>query len=105
MNDSKSEAALHDGAPESSIHYKAKKAVLYATRGWVSHRALGPEDFYVVSFSRTRQYWKTILSTHQSHSKYYEVTYNGILDAVVVDVYQKHSAHNFMGEALDNFHI
>lgn len=105
MNDSKDEEALHDGRLESDIHHKAKKAVLYATRNWVSHRDIGLEDLSVVWFSKDLPSWKILLHTNQHYGKYYEVTYNGVHDVVFVDVYQKHAPVNFMGEALDNFHI
>lgn len=52
-------------------------------------RLIGPEDVYVVWFSKTLQNAKALLSTPLPDGMYYEVTLNGDKDEIYFDAYKK----------------
>lgn len=51
----------------------------------------GPEDFYVVWFSKTLQNFKALVSTDLISGQYWEITYNGDKRETYVDAYVKQS--------------
>ncbi len=51
----------------------------------------GPEDFYVVWFSKTLQNWKALVSTDLMSGQYWEITHNGNKKETYVDAYVKHN--------------
>jgi hypothetical protein len=53
------------------------------------HITFGPDEVYVVWFSKTLQNWKALLSTTLPDGKYYEVTYDGDRQRTYLDVYTK----------------
>ena len=52
-------------------------------------KQIGLEDVYVVSFCKTLQNWKALLSTNVRDGVYYEITHNGDKNETYVDVYKK----------------
>jgi hypothetical protein len=56
---------------------------------------LHPTDVHVVWFSKTLQNWKALVSTTLLDGLYYEVTYNGDMNSVYIDVYKKLENHVF----------
>ena len=53
------------------------------------HITFGPEDVYVVWFSKTLQNWKALVSTVLPDGMYYEVTFDGDRDTAYLDAYKK----------------
>ena len=47
------------------------------------------ENVYVVWFCRTLQNWKCLISTDLLDGTYYEVTYDGAVGSIYLDVYKK----------------
>jgi hypothetical protein len=50
---------------------------------------LGPNDVYVIWWSKTLQNWKALISTNLPDGRYYEVTYDGDREQTFLDVYVK----------------
>ena len=70
----------------SKIVYDHVKARLEKTD---THVTFGPDEVYVVWFSKTLQNWKALLSTTLPDGMYYEVTFNGDAREAYVDAYKK----------------
>jgi len=49
----------------------------------------GPQDVYIVWYSKTLQNHKALLSTSISDGMYYECTYNGDKNEIYFDTYKK----------------
>lgn len=47
------------------------------------------ESVYVVWFCKTLQNWKALISTNLLDGTYYEVTYDGAMGSIYLDVYKK----------------
>jgi hypothetical protein len=47
------------------------------------------ESVYVVWFCRTLKNWKALVSTDLPDGTYYEVTYDGAMESIYLDVYKK----------------
>ena len=54
-----------------------------------THITFGPDEIYVVWFSKTLQNWKALLSTTLPDGMYYEVTHNGDAKETYIDAYKK----------------
>lgn len=54
-----------------------------------THVTFGPDEVYVVWFSKTLQNWKALVSTTLPDGMYYEVTYNGDKRVAYIDAYKK----------------
>lgn len=54
-----------------------------------THVTFGPDEVYIVWFSKTLQNWKALLSTTLPDGMYYEVTYNGDQKETYIDAYKK----------------
>lgn len=54
-----------------------------------THVTFGPDEVYVVWFSKTLQNWKALVSTTLPDGMYYEVTYNGDKRETYIDAYKK----------------
>lgn len=54
-----------------------------------THVTFGPDEVYVVWFSKTLQNWKALVSTTLPDGMYYEVTYNGSKGETYIDAYKK----------------
>lgn len=54
-----------------------------------THVTFGPDEVYIVWFSKTLQNWKALLSTTLPDGMYYEVTYNGDKRVAYLDAYKK----------------
>lgn len=54
-----------------------------------THVTFGPDEVYVVWFSKTLQNWKALLSTTLPDGMYYEVTHNGDKNETYIDAYKK----------------
>lgn len=52
-------------------------------------KELKPEEVYNVWYCKTLQNHKGLFSTPMSDGIYYEITYNGDVDEIYVDVYKK----------------
>lgn len=72
---------------------KAKSLVFYYVKNRLektdTHVTFGPDEVYVVWFSKTLQNWKALLSTTLPDGMYYEVTYNGDKEETYIDAYKK----------------
>ena len=53
------------------------------------HVTFGPDEVYVVWFSKVLQNWKALLSTTLPDGMYYEATYNGDKHEAYIDAYKK----------------
>lgn len=75
------------------IQEKAKKLVFDHVKANLektdTHVTFGPDEVYVVWFSKTLQNWKALLSTTLPDGMYYEVTYNGDKQEAYIDAYKK----------------
>lgn len=54
-----------------------------------THVTFGPDEVYVVWFSKTLQNWKCLISTTLPDGMYYEVTHNGDKNETYLDAYKK----------------
>lgn len=54
-----------------------------------THVTFGPDEVYVVWFSKTLQNWKALVSTTLPDGMYYEVTYDGDQQRAYLDAYKK----------------
>jgi hypothetical protein len=54
-----------------------------------THVSFGPNDVYVVWFSKTLRNWKALVSTTLPDGMYYEVTHNGDKGETYLDAYKK----------------
>jgi hypothetical protein len=54
-----------------------------------AHVTFGPNEVYVVWFSKTLQNWKALISTTLPDGMYYELTYDGDKAMVYLDAYKK----------------
>lgn len=54
-----------------------------------THVTFGPDEVYVVWFSKTLQNWKALVSTTLPDGMYYEVTHNGDAGVTYLDAYKK----------------
>lgn len=54
-----------------------------------THITFGPDEVYVVWFSKTLQNWKALVSTTLPDGMYYEVTYDGNQQRAYLDAYKK----------------
>lgn len=54
-----------------------------------THVTFGPDEVYVVWFSKVLQNWKALISTTLPDGMYYEVTYNGEDKETYLDAYKK----------------
>lgn len=54
-----------------------------------THITFGPDEVYIVWFSKTLQNWKALVSTTLPDGMYYEVTYNGEMHETYIDAYKK----------------
>ncbi len=71
---------------------KSKEAVASFENAWEildENKYIEPDNVFVVWYCKTLQNHKALLSTPNSGSPYYEITYNGDADEVYIDVYQK----------------
>lgn len=80
---------MEDTNPQYYIH----KARTLASQEFNDRFATnsGPEDFYVVWFSKTLQNFKALVSTDLISGQYWEITYNGDKKETYVDAYVKQS--------------
>ncbi|MDE7195038.1 MAG: hypothetical protein K2O14_13895 [Oscillospiraceae bacterium] len=54
-----------------------------------NHKAISPDDVYIVWNCKTLQNNKALASTTVSDGMYYEITYNGDKDEFYLDAYKK----------------
>lgn len=54
-----------------------------------THVTFGPDEVYIVWFSKTLQNWKALVSTTLPDGMYYEVTHNGDKGETYLDAYKK----------------
>ena len=82
-------------APAGSAQYqvRAKQVVFEYVKARLektdTHVTFGPDDVYVVIFSKVLQNWKALVSTTLPDGMYYEVTHNGDKHETYLDAYKK----------------
>ena len=54
-----------------------------------AHVTFGPDEVYVVWFSKTLKNWKALLSTTLPDGMYYELTHDGATGCTYLDAYKK----------------
>lgn len=72
---------------------KARRIVYEYVKGRLektdTHITFGPDEVYVVWFSKVLQNWKALVSTTLPDGMYYEVTYSGEAKETYLDAYKK----------------
>ena len=77
----------------SELQARAKEIVFDYVKAHLektdTHVTFGPDEVYVVWFSKTLQNWKALVSTTLPDGMYYEVTYDGNKARAYLDAYKK----------------
>jgi hypothetical protein len=78
---------------KSTFIYAAERIVYNYVKNHLektdTHITFGPDEVYVVWFSKTLQHWKALVSTTLPDGMYYEVTHNGDKGETYLDAYKK----------------